>query len=222
MNLIVIPGGAFVENSYLLNDDISDELILIDPGSQINEIEEQIKKISFKKLVIINTHAHLDHVYGVQYFKKKYSAKFYIHEFELPILNVMVEASNRFGLEEFSNPEIPDVDSFINDNETLSFGGFKFSSLLVPGHSPGSLCFYFSKKYNSNLENDFIICGDTVFAGSVGRVDLTGGTNMEDLVGNITNKIMNLPDETILFPGHGPETQIGIEKKSNPFLLGYV
>ena len=168
MNLIVIPGGAFVENTYLLNDGISDELILIDPGSQINEIEEQIKKISFKKLVIINTHAHLDHVYGVQYFKKKYSAKFYIHEFA------------------------------------------------------GSLCFYFSKQYNSNLENDFIICGDTVFAGSVGRVDLTGGTNMEDLVGNITNKIMNLPDETILFPGHGPETQIGIEKKSNPFLLGYV
>ena len=134
----------------------------------------------------------------------------------------MVEASNRFGLEEFSNPEIPEVDSFISDNEILNFGGFKFSSLLVPGHSPGSLCFYFSKQNNSNLENDFIICGDTVFAGSVGRVDLTGGTNMEDLVGNSANKIMNLPDETVLFPGHGPETQIGIEKKSNPFLLGYV
>ena len=85
-----------------------------------------------------------------------------------------------------------------------------------------SLCFYFSKQNNSNLENEFIICGDTVFAGSVGRVDLTGGTNMEDLIGNIDNKIMNLPDETVLFPGHGPETQIGIEKKSNPFLLGYV
>ena len=135
MNLIVIPGGAFVENSYLLNNGVSEELILIDPGSQINEIEEQIKKINFKKLVIINTHAHLDHVYGVQHFKKKYSAKFYIHEFELPILDVMVEASNRFGLEEFSNPEIPEVDSFISDNEILNFGGFKFSSLLVPGLS---------------------------------------------------------------------------------------
>tara|TARA_B100001121_G_C18632799_1_gene595220 strand:+ start:210 stop:878 length:669 start_codon:yes stop_codon:yes gene_type:complete len=221
MELIVVPGGAFVENTYILKGSESDEAIIIDPGSQINEIEERLSNIKFQKVVIINTHAHLDHIYGVEYFKNKYNAPFLIHQNETPIINVMADAAMRFGLEEFSNPQIPNVDRFITENEELNFGGLIFNTILVPGHSPGSLCFSFIKKYNKEIDQEFVICGDTVFAGSIGRVDLTGGTNMNDLVSNINEKLMVLPDDTILFPGHGPETQVGIEKKSNPFLLGY-
>ena len=131
----------------------------------------------------------------------------------------MVDASMRFGLEEFTNPKVPKVDKFISDDEVLRLAGLEFSCLLVPGHSPGSLCFYFSKE-NNNIEQDFVICGDTVFAGSIGRVDLTGGTNMEDLVGNINKKLMILPDDTVLFLVTGQRLKSEL-KKSNPFLLGY-
>ncbi len=217
-----IPGGAFVENTYVIKGDRSTELILIDPGSQIPEIEEVIKKISFDKMYIVNTHAHLDHVYGVEHFKKKYDANFYLHKNELPILDVMISASMRFGLEEFSDPVIPKVDFFIKDEEELEIAGLAFKAILVPGHSPGSLCFYFQAQKNSedNMEQDIVVSGDTVFAGSIGRVDLTGGTNMDDLVGNIKKRLMCLPGETILLPGHGPETRVSTEKESNPFLLG--
>ncbi len=222
MIIEVIPGGAFVENTYAIKGDKSSEIILIDPGSQITEIEAVINKISFDKMYIINTHAHLDHVYGVEHFKKKHNADFYIHKNELPIIDVMISASMRFGLDEFSNPIVPKVDFFIEDNEELNIAGLIFKSILVPGHSPGSLCFYFKVDQNpkENIEQNFVICGDTVFAGSIGRVDLTGGTNMKDLVGNIKKRLMCLPDETILLPGHGPETLVSIEKESNPFLLG--
>ena len=128
----------------------------------------------------------------------------------------------RFGLEEFSDPVIPKVDFFIEDEEELKIAGLAFKAILVPGHSPGSLCFYFEAQKNSeeNMEQDIVVSGDTVFAGSIGRVDLTGGTNMNDLVGNIQKRLMCLPEETILLPGHGPETRVSIEKESNPFLLG--
>jgi len=222
MLIEVIPRGAFVENTYLIKGDESIELILVDPGSQIPEIEEVVTKISFDKMYIVNTHAHLDHVYGVEYFKKKYNANFYLHKNELPVLDAMISASMRFGLEEFSDPVIPKVDFFIEDEEELKMAGLAFKTILVPGHSPGSLCFYFQAQKNSkeNMEQDIVVSGDTVFAGSIGRVDLTGGTNMNDLVGNIKKRLMCLPEETILLPGHGPETRVSIEKESNPFLLG--
>ncbi len=221
MKLFVIPGGAFVENTYILSNEGSSEVLLVDPGSQTEEIEKQLNDLEFSSIKIINTHAHLDHIYGVEYFKKKYDALFLIHELEVPIVNVMIDAAMRFGLEEFSKPEIPKIDEFIKDNQEIEVAGSKFITIHVPGHSPGSLCFYFSKKLNPNIENEFVICGDTVFAGSIGRVDLTGGTNMNDLVGNIKKRLMVLPDETVLLPGHGPETRVGVEKQSNPFLLGY-
>jgi len=222
MLIEVIPGGAFVENTYLIKGDKSKEIILIDPGSQIIEIEEAIKQISFDKMYIINTHAHLDHVYGVEYFKKKHNANFYVHKNELPILEVMVSASMRFGLEEFSNPIVPKVDFFIEDEEELNVAGLTFKTILVPGHSPGSLCFHFEINQNpkENMKQNVVVSGDTVFAGSIGRVDLTGGTNMKDLVGNIKKRLMCLPGETSLLPGHGPQTLVSIEKESNPFLIG--
>ena len=131
MLIEVIPGGAFVENTYLIKGDESIELILVDPGSQIPEIEEVVTKISFDKMYIVNTHAHLDHVYGVEYFKKKYNANFYLHKNELPVLDAMISASMRFGLEEFSDPVIPKVDFFIEDEEELKMAGLAFKTILI-------------------------------------------------------------------------------------------
>ena len=223
MILEVIPGGAFVENTYLIQGKESGELIIIDPGSQIEEIEASAAGINFNTLYIVNTHSHLDHAYGVEYFKKKYDAKFYIHKNEETILDAMINASIRFGLEEFANPVIPKIDFYLEDNQEVNMAGVVFTCILVPGHSPGSLCFLFepSKNLNEDLKENIVICGDTVFAGSVGRVDLTGGTSMEELVGNINKRLMSLPDTTRLFPGHGPETLVSIEKQSNPYLAGF-
>lgn len=218
----IIPGGAFVENTYVIQSEENDEIILIDPGSQISEIEEVLSNLKFEKVHIWNTHGHLDHAYGVDYFKKKYAADFNIHEKELPILDAMTTAASRFGIPEFSDAVVPKVDNFIKEEEEYVVGNLFFKTILVPGHSPGSICFHFTKDLNPkhNIVEDILICGDTVFAGSVGRVDLTGGTNMEDLVGNINNKILTLNMGTILFPGHGPRTTVEIEKESNPFLNG--
>ena len=218
----IIPGGAFVENTYILQANDSDEVILIDPGSQTDEIEDSLSEIDFQEMHIWNTHGHLDHAYGVDYFKKKYKADFNIHQKEIPILQAMTTAASRFGIPEFNDAVVPEIDNFIDEDKEYIVGGLKFSTLLVPGHSPGSICFHLTKEMNPNQElaEDIIICGDTVFAGSVGRVDLTGGTNMEDLVRNITSKLLSLKGSTILFPGHGPRTTIEIEKESNPFLAG--
>ena len=103
----------------------------------------------------------------------------------------MTTAASRFGIPEFSDAVVPEIDNYIDEDREYIIGGLKFSTLLVPGHSPGSICFHLTKEMNPNQElaEDIIICGDTVFAGSVGRVDLTGGTNMEDLVGNIDKEI---------------------------------
>ena len=222
MILKIIPGGAFVENTYIIQSDKSKELILIDPGSQTDEIEESLTELEFDSVHIWNTHGHLDHAYGVDYFKNKYGAKFSIHKKEIPILQAMSTAASRFGIPEFNNAVIPEIENFIEENREYSVGNLKFNTILVPGHSPGSICFHFTKELNpeEQLVENFIICGDTVFAGSVGRVDLTGGTNMEELVGNITEKLLSLEDSTILFPGHGPRTTIQIEKESNPYLSG--
>jgi len=222
MLLKIIPGGAFVENTYILQADKSDEIILVDPGSQIEDIERSLKDIDFKTIHIWNTHGHLDHACGVEHFKSKYNAKFFIHRKELPILDAMPSAAARFGIEEFAGVIIPEVDGFIEDQKSYSVGNLNFETILVPGHSPGSICFYFKEEANKKekMKQDIIISGDTVFAGSVGRVDLTGGTNMQDLVGNITRRLLCLKDETILFPGHGPHTTIEVEKQSNPYLMG--
>ena len=222
MILEVIPGGAFVENTYLIQGSASEELIIIDPGSQIEQIELAAKNINFNTLHIVNTHSHLDHAYGVEYFKNKYNAEFYIHKNEESILDAMINASIRFGLEEFANPIIPKIDNYLEDDQELTLAGLTFRCILVSGHSPGSLCFLFESE--KNLDEDFaqniVICGDTVFAGSVGRVDLTGGTTMEELVGNINSKLMCLPETTRLLPGHGPDPLVSIEKESNPYLIG--
>ena len=204
-----IPGGIFIENCYIIGDEDTNEAMLVDPGEQIAEISEEIEKSGLEIKKIVNTHTHLDHVAGVEAFKKKLGIPFYIHEKEQPVLDVLPEAKMRFPGFEFV--EVPEVDGYVKEGDTLSVGNLRGEILLVPGHTWGHICFVFEES---------IIAGDTVFAGSIGRVDLTGGTTMAELVGSIRSEILKYPDHYEIHPGHGPQTTVGIEKGTNPFLVG--
>lgn len=204
-----VPGGIFIENCYIIGDEETNEAMLVDPGEQVEEIYAEIERSGFEVKKIVNTHAHLDHVAGVEVFKKKLGIPFYIHEKEQPVLDVLPEAKMRFP--GFDFVEVPEVDGYVKEGDTLSVGNLKGEILLVPGHTWGHICFVFEES---------IIAGDTVFAGSVGRVDLTGGTTMAELVGSIRSEILRYPDHYEIHPGHGPRTTVGMEKATNPFLVG--
>lgn len=200
----------FLTNCYILGDENSGEGVLIDPGEQIVEIMAEIERTGLKITRIINTHTHIDHVAGVQAAKNILGVPFSIHEKEQPVLDILPEACQRYP--EFGNVEKPEVEEYVEEGGKISIGGLEAEVLLVPGHTWGSICL---------VVDDVIISGDTLFAGSVGRVDLTGGTTMEELVDSIRENLLVYPDTHRVLSGHGPETTIGIERESNPFLGAY-
>lgn len=201
-----IPGGMFLENCYIVGDEETNEGILVDPGEQIEEILSEVDKSGLKITKIVNTHNHLDHVAGVEIAKQKLGIPFFIHKKDQPVLDLLPEACQRWP--QYSYVVKPEVEGYVEEGVKIDIGSLTADVLLVPGHSWGHICL---------VIEDNIIAGDTLFAGSVGRVDLTGGTSMEELLGSIQAKLFTLPDNYNVFPGHGPSTTIGIEKQSNPF-----
>lgn len=204
-----IPGGIFLTNCYILGDEETNEGILIDPGEQMDDIMAEVRKSGLKITKIVNTHTHIDHVAGVQQAKDELGVPFYLHPEDEPVLQVLPEAAARYP--QFGNVKVPKIDVYIEEGDEIEIGNLKAKVLHTPGHSWGSVCF---------VIDDHVISGDTLFAGSVGRVDLTGGTSMRELVGSIKSKLMSLPDSYNVYPGHGPFTTIGIERRSNPFIAG--
>ncbi|MCY3973804.1 MAG: MBL fold metallo-hydrolase [Candidatus Dadabacteria bacterium] len=207
-----VAGGMFLTNCYIVGDEEAGEGILIDPGEQIVEIMAEIEKTGLKITRIINTHTHIDHVAGAQAAKEMLSVPFSIHEKEQPVLDILPEACRRYP--EFGNVRKPDVEEYVEDGQTVEVGSLRAEIALAPGHTWGSVCLIFEKE-------EVIFSGDTLFAGSVGRVDLTGGTTMEELVGSINSVIMTRPDSFAVLSGHGPGTTVGIERESNPFLRAF-
>ncbi len=197
----------FLTNCYIVGDEKKGEGILIDPGEQIVEIMAEVERTGLKITRIVNTHTHIDHVAGVQTAKSMLEVSFSIHEKEQPVLDILPEACGRYPA--FGDVETPEVEEYVEEGQKIEIGDLEAEVLLVPGHTWGSICLV--------VEN-VIISGDTLFAGSVGRVDLTGGTTMEELVGSIKEKLLVYPDSYYVLSGHGPETTIGVEKESNPFL----
>ena len=179
-----ITGGSFLTNCYIIADEESKEGIIIDPGAQLSEVLEEITNLDLKIDKIVNTHAHIDHASGVQEAKDALGAKFYLHPKEKPVLDLLPESALRFP--EFSGVEVPEIDEFVEEGDIVEIGKYKAEVLHVPGHTWGSICL---------VIDGHIISGDTLFAGSVGRVDLTGGTSMEELVGSINRKLMVYPPE---------------------------
>lgn len=199
------------ENTYILYDETG-ECIIIDAGcyfeNEQKELDDFISEKNLKPVKLVNTHCHFDHILGVTYCRTKYNIPFFASEKDVFLIERAVAQGDMFGvpLESIEGP-----DEFIDEGDKISFGDSELELLSVPGHSPGSLVIH-------EPQQKFIIAGDVLFYGSIGRTDLPQGS-YDQLVHNIKTKLLILPEETMVYSGHGPETNIGFEKKSNPFLM---
>ncbi len=210
LNIHFFTFNAFQENTYIISNH-KKECWIVDPGMyeqrETNEFISFIEKNQLIPQAVINTHGHLDHIFGVQAVVDKYAIPFGIHEKELPILKRGADTAAMFGLQ---FKDLPTSNFFIEDGKKMKLGDDEIMVFLTPGHSPGSVSFY-------NAEGNWVIAGDVLFNGSIGRTDLPGG-NFDTLIESIRTHLFTLPDNTIVLSGHGPATTIGDEKKHNPFL----
>jgi glyoxylase-like metal-dependent hydrolase (beta-lactamase superfamily II) len=197
--------GPFQENTFFVRAPGSRDVVIIDPGEEAARLMALIESHNWKPVAIINTHAHLDHVGAVVPLQEHYQIPFYLHENEQPVLEAAPEAARLYGVRV---PDIPKVDQHLPEGEMLELAGLKFQVLFTPGHTPGHVAF---------VLDDRVIAGDVLFNGSIGRTDLPGG-HTETLLLSIRDKLLPLPDEFIVHCGHGPDTTIGLERASNPFL----
>jgi len=204
MRVICKPVGPFEMNCYIIYSDTTGECILIDPADDLEEIAEILEDSGLKPVAIFNTHNHIDHLCHVSKIQKQYDLPFYICEKDLPVFNSLEDQGMLFGLK-VSDP--PEVTQYVNDGEIFELIGEKFSILHTPGHSPGSICLHF---------HGHVFVGDVLFQDSIGRTDLLGG-NYKQLLESIEVKLLTLPGETVVYPGHGPSTTIGREREYNPF-----
>ena len=211
MRVACLTFNPFQENTYIVYDD-SGECIIFDPGCQTSAEETKLTQfIDTKGLTpvrLINTHCHIDHVFGNKFVAEKYDLALEIHRDELPVLESCPMVSRMYNVHLQPSPA-PSV--FLEEGDTLVFGkNTKLEILLTPGHSPASLSFFHRKSGQ-------LIAGDVLFLGSIGRTDLPGG-NFETLISSIKTKIFPLGDATIVYPGHGSSTTVGFERLNNPFL----
>jgi hydroxyacylglutathione hydrolase len=209
MILEMLTVGPFQENCYVIGDEAAGTGAVVDPGDEAARIALAVEQTNLEITQIIITHAHIDHVGAVAALVDEYSCPVLMHAEAEPMLGQLPAQAMMMGLR-FG--KVPAVDRHIEDEETIGVGSLELRSLYTPGHAPGHLAFYVESE-------GLVLSGDALFAGSVGRVDLPGGS-MEVLMRSIEERLLTLPDETRVYPGHGPETTIGNERAHNPFLQG--
>jgi hydroxyacylglutathione hydrolase len=201
--------NPFSENTYLLSDETG-EAIIIDPGcydqAEYKELTDHIATNNLTPVKIVNTHAHIDHVLGIAALKRKYNIPFYLHRLDEPVLKAVKSYASNYGFAVFDEPEI---DHYLVEGESVTFGNTTLKIIFVPGHAPGHVAFV-------NDEQKFVIGGDVLFHLSIGRTDLPGGDHAT-LLSSIRTQLFTLPDEYQVFAGHMQSTTIGFEKKHNPF-----
>lgn len=195
-------------NCSVVGDEESKEAIVIDPGDEVERVQEILTRHSLKVKYIIATHAHIDHVGGLLKLHEATSAPVLMHEADLLLYQNLAGQAAWLGVE---TPGMVQVEQFLKEGDRLKWGPLALEVLHTPGHSPGSLSLYL------NGDHARMFAGDTLFQGSIGRWDLWGGSEKE-LLQSIREKLLPFPDETPVFPGHGPSTTIGRERDSNPFL----
>ncbi len=197
--------GPLENNTYLVWDRSSLEAVLVDPGMGSEAVEATLKELGLTLAAILNTHGHFDHIYRNVHFSRAYGCPVLIHEADLPLLRTMPEHAALFG---FPAEPCPDPSGLLADGQEVRVGTGSLKVLHTPGHSPGGVCL---------AGEGFVLTGDTLFAQSIGRTDLPGGS-YDALVTSIREKLFTLPDGTQALPGHGPATSIGYEKRNNPFV----
>jgi glyoxylase-like metal-dependent hydrolase (beta-lactamase superfamily II) len=197
------------ENTYVISDDTK-ECVIVDPGcyeeSEKKELTDYIASRQLKVKMLLNTHCHIDHVLGNAFVKEKYGVKLYIHPKEEFVLHAQKVIAPHYGIHNYheANP-----DAYLSEGDLVAFGDQKFTVLFVPGHAPGHIAFY-------SQEAKVVFGGDVLFLHSIGRTDLPGG-DFKTLIDSIHQKLFTLPDNVTVYPGHGGETTIGVEKRTNPY-----
>lgn len=199
MQIKRIPAGVYAANCYILMDEETKESAVIDPGGDADDLIKAIKDMGSKVKYILLTHGHTDHTGAAVQLKEEFNSPIYINDQDYEMIK-----NGEFIYGEISGK----VDEFIKEGDILKIGNTEIKSILTPGHTPGGVCF---------LVDNMIFTGDTLFAGSIGRTDFAGG-NFDVIINSIKSKLMGLPDEMTVLPGHGPESSIGREKIHNPFL----
>src|SRR3569833_2029835 len=207
MILETFPVGPLQCNCTILADEESREAIIVDPGDEITRIHRRLTSLGLTLKQILITHAHIDHVGGALKLTALTGAPIYLNEADLPLLSMMSSQAAWLGIEP---PETAPPDEALTDSRRVGLEKYPAQVIHTPGHTQGSICLHFAPL-------KMVLAGDTLFAGSIGRTALPGG-NYEQILDSIHSRLMNLPDETTIVPGHGPATTIGEERRSNPFL----
>jgi glyoxylase-like metal-dependent hydrolase (beta-lactamase superfamily II) len=213
VNELMVKGivvGVFAENCWVIGNRRTREGICIDPGDQPDEVLALARDLGVEIKYIANSHAHIDHVLGVKGVHAGSGCKFLLHNQDLDLLRDGFRMSaSRFGLDPGQAP--PDPDQFVEDGDIVEVDGLRLQAITTPGHTPGSVSYYCE-------EGGVLFSGDTLFRGSIGRTDLPGGS-LEEEMQSICDRLLQLPDDTIVLPGHMDETTIAFEKRHNPFVL---
>jgi hydroxyacylglutathione hydrolase len=200
--------GVFEENSYLVTDESSNRAVLIDPGDEGARIVDMVRSAGVTLDAVWLTHAHIDHIGAVSAVRRAFDVPVFLHPLDLPYFTrLSARAAEMYGID-FEQPEDPDRG--LADGQVLECGALRFTVMHVPGHAPGLVSFN---------GHGVALCGDLLFAGSIGRTDLPLGSPT-DMDASLERFASDVPDETIVYPGHGPKTTLAREKQSNPFLSG--
>lgn len=211
LRVITVPVTCFEQNCRILFDSTSGNGVVIDPGGDVETICREIENVDCLVKEIWLTHSHLDHCAGVVGLLSRYPAKLMATSCESTMRSSVCAVAAMYGLSAEEWPNCPEPTTYIQHGDVLSVGSYAAQVLLTPGHSPGHVSFYFKSE-------GFVVGGDALFRGSIGRTDLPGG-NMSQLLASIKRELFSLPDETRVLTGHGPDTTIGDERTTNPFLL---
>ncbi len=204
--------NPFGECTYVVSDEDSREAIVVDPGmadaAETDRFDRYIEDNKLRITGVVNTHMHLDHCFGANHVKDKYGVPVRAHIADAFLGDTLAEQAMRFGMRSVGDNVV--IDTPLSDGDHIVIGADSLEVIHTPGHSPGGICLY-------SPTGKFLLAGDTLFNGSVGRTDLPGG-DARTLVGSVRDKLLKLPADTLVLSGHGPSTTIGHEKATNPFI----